>query len=248
VRGSQLALGVQLSDTADFDSYFPGPNADAIALLTTYAGAAPGTGVLLFGAPATGKTHLLHALVRDAAARGLSVAYLPLGDLAADGPQILAGVEDRALIALDDVDAVIADQVWSLALLRLIDALRSTHRHFALSARAAPERIEGIAADLRTRLAACTVAGLKPLSDSQRGALLRSRAKTRGLELPDDVVRWLLSHLPRDPHTLIAALDRLDQASLAEQRRLTLPFVQQVVGPMLQHELPLPADERTAPR
>jgi DnaA family protein len=61
-------------------------------------------------------------------------------------------------------------------------------------------------------------------------------------------VRWLLSHLPRDPHTLIAALDRLDQASLAEQRRLTLPFAQQVVGPLLQHELPLPAAERTAPR
>ena len=245
MKGSQLALGVQLSDTADFDSYFPGPNADAVALLRGYAGGAPGGGVLVFGASATGKTHLLHALIRDAAARGLSVAYLPLRELTSDGPQILAGIEDRAVICLDHFEAAIADQSWSLALLRLIDTLRAVHCHFVLSAGAAPERIEGVTADLRTRLAACTVAGLKPLSDAQRSALLRSRAKARGLELPDDVVRWLLSHLPRDPHTLIAALDRLDQASLAEQRRLTLPFVQQVVGPLLQHELPLPAAERT---
>ena len=248
MKGSQLALGVQLSDTADFGSYFPGPNADALALLRDYATRAPGTGVLLFGASATGKTHLLHALVRDAAARGLAVAYLPLRDLGVDGPQILDGLDDRAVVALDDVDAVTTDQVWTHALLRLIDKLRSTHRHFALAARAAPERLEGVAPDLRTRLAACTVVALKPLSDAQRGELLRSRAKTRGLEIPDDVVRWLLSHLPRDPHTLIAVLDRLDQASLAEQRRLTLPFVQQVVGPLLQHELPLPAPERTEPR
>ena len=245
MKGSQLALGVQLSDTADFDSYFPGPNADAVALLRGYTRAAPGTGVLVFGASATGKTHLLHAVVRDAAERGLSVAYLPLRELTKDGPQILAGIEDRAVICIDDIEAAIADQAWSLALLRLIDSLRAAHRHFAHSARAAPDRIEDVKTDLRTRLAACTVVGLKPLSDSQRSTLLRSRAKARGLELPDDVVRWLLSHLPRDPHTLIAALDRLDQASLAEQRRLTLPFVQQVVGPLLLHELPLPAAART---
>src|ERR1043166_1077159 len=156
MKGNQLALGVQLPDTADFDSYFPGPNADAVALLRGYASGAPGTGVLIFGASATGKTHLLHALVRDAGGRGLTVAYLPLRELASEGPHILDGLDDRALIAIDDVDAVASDRAWSHALLRMIDALRSTHRHFALSAGAAPERIDGIAADLRTRLSACT--------------------------------------------------------------------------------------------
>ncbi|HZP13301.1 MAG TPA: DnaA regulatory inactivator Hda [Nevskiaceae bacterium] len=239
MKGSQLALGVQLSDTADFGSFFPGPNADALTMLRDYTKSAPGTGVLLFGASATGKTHLLHGLVRDAAARGLAVAYLPLRDLAADGPQILDGLDDRAVVALDDVDAVTPDRMWTHALLRLIDKLRSSHRHLALTTRAAPDRIEGVAADLRTRLAACTVVALKPLSDAERRELLRSRANARGLQIPDDVVRWLLSNLPRDPHTLIAALDRLDQGSLAQKRRLTLPFVQQLLAT---------AGERTAPR
>jgi DnaA family protein len=245
VKGRQLALGVQLSDTAHFDSYFAGPNGDALALLRGYAASAPGNGLLIFGAAASGKTHLLHALVRDAAARGLSVAYVPLRDVAADGPQVVAGLEDRALIALDDVEAVIEGSAWALALLRLVDALRAHHRHFALTCSVAPDRMAGLPKDLATRLSACTLVGLKPLQDAERATMLRSRARARGLELPDDSVRWLLTHLPRDPATLVEALERLDQASLAEQRRLTLPFVQQVVQPLLQRELPLPDGERT---
>ncbi len=247
MKGRQLALGVQLADAADFDSYFPGPNEEAVATLRGYTAAAPGAGLFLFGASATGKTHLLHALVRDAAAHGLGVAYLPLREIASEGPQILVGLESRALVCLDDVDAVVADAAWTLGVLRLIDALRAGHRHFALSARAAPDRIESARPDLVTRLSACAILGLKPLQDAQRATLLRTRARARGLELADDAVRWLLSHLPRDPATLITALDRLDQASLAEQRRLTLPFVQQIVQPLLQHELPLSAAARTAP-
>jgi len=250
--GRQMALGVQLADAADFDSYFPGGNADVVATLIGYPATAPGTGLCLFGASATGKTHLLHALVREAARRGLSTAYLPLRELTAESPQILADVDTRALVCIDDVDAALRDPAWTHALLRLIDGLRSGHRHFAVAAPAAPDRLNASAAsaasapaDLVTRLAACTLLALKPLQDKDRAALLRHRAKARGLEIADDATRWLLTHLPRDPATLVAALDRLDQASLAEQRKLTLPFVQQVVGPLLQHELPLSSAAQT---
>jgi DnaA family protein len=243
--GRQLALGVQLADAATFDTYFPGANADAIAALRGYAATAPGSGLLLYGAPAAGKTHLLHAVVRAAGDQGLGVAYLPLRELASGSPQILADVDTRALVGIDDVDAVLEDSAWTLALLRLIDALRSGHRHFVLSARAAPDRLDDAPPDLVTRLAACTLLALKPLQDQQRAELLRTRARVRGLEIADDATRWLLTHLPRDPATLVAALDLLDRASLAEQRKLTLPFVQQVVQPLLQHELPLTAPART---
>lgn len=247
MKGRQLALGVQLSESASFEAYFAGRNAQTLAVLREYPDAAAGNGVFLFGAAATGKTHLLHALVRDAAARQRRVAYLPLREIAGDGPQVLAGLEQHDLICADDVDAVLDDAGWALALLRLLDARRTAHRHVVLAARAAPDRIGAGRPDLLTRLASCILLALKPLPDAQRGALLRSRARARGLELADDAVRWLLTHLPRDPATLIAALDRLDHASLAEQRRLTLPFVQQTVLPLIQRELALPSGAPAEP-
>ena len=57
----------------------------------------------------------------------------------------------------------------------------------------------------------------------------RVRAQERGFELPDETGRYLMSRYPRDLSSLFAVLDRLDQASLQAQRRLTVPFVKQVL-------------------
>ena len=96
-----------------------------------------------------------------------------------------------------------------------------------VSALAAPERLQLPLPDLRTRLAAAAVYGLKPLSDHDRIGLLLERARTRGLDLPEDAARHLLSRLPRDAGSLVGAVDRLDRALLTAQRKLTLSFVQQ---------------------
>ncbi|MGH8481573.1 MAG: HdaA/DnaA family protein, partial [Nevskiaceae bacterium] len=96
-----------------------------------------------------------------------------------------------------------------------------------VSAPSAPERLPLELPDLRTRLAAAAVYGLKPLSDADRTALLLERARARGLELSPDSARALLERLPRDAGSLVAALDSLDRALLAAQRKLTPAFVQQ---------------------
>jgi DnaA family protein len=83
--------------------------------------------------------------------------------------------------------------------------------------------------DLRTRLAACAVFGLQPLEDAQLRGLLRKRAQLRGLDLPEEVAEFLLRRLPRSVTALLAALDAMDRESLSAQRRLTIPFAQQVI-------------------
>ena len=216
MRGHQLALPVQLRDSASFDTFYAGPNHSAVEALR--GGSAD---ALICGAPASGKSHLLQA-----AARVHRAAYLPLAQLREAGAEILAGYDQAPGICLDDIDAVSADRGWSLALLRLLDAQRARGTRICIAATQAPERMDVALPDLRTRLTACALFGLKPLSDDDRAQLLRERALARGLELADDATRWLLAHLPRDAGSLIEALEQLDRASLREQRRLTLPFVQ----------------------
>jgi len=229
VKGLQLPLGVQLPDTASFETYFAGPNAEAVAAVQRAADPAAPPLLLLFGPAGTGKSHLLQALTR-AAARTLACAYVPLRELLAEGADpadTLEGLERAQLVGLDDVDAVLGHAQWPLALLRLLDGLRTHGGHAVISAPAAPERLALALPDLRTRLAAAAVYGLKPLSDNDRTGLLLERARARGIELPHDAARHLLSHLPRDAGSLVQALDRLDRALLTAQRKLTLSFVQQ---------------------
>lgn len=218
--GQQLALAVQLRDTASFDSYWVGNNGEAVAALRALAHP-----TLLYGPAQSGRTHLLQA-----SCRAHNGSYLPLAELHSAGPDVLEGFESARLLCLDDVDAVGNDTVWALCLLRLLDQRRSEARPTLLSALAPPEHLALALPDLRTRLAACVVLGLQAPDDAQRSALLKDRAQARGLSLPDEVVRWLLQTQARSTGALLTALETLDRASLREKRRLTLPFVQSVLS------------------
>jgi DnaA family protein len=83
--------------------------------------------------------------------------------------------------------------------------------------------------DLRSRLSQCTRIALAPLDDDGRRAVLRERAQRRGLLLDEAVLEWLLKRVGRDLAGLTGLLDRLDRASLAAQRRVTVPFLRKVL-------------------
>ncbi len=85
--------------------------------------------------------------------------------------------------------------------------------------------------DLRSRLSQCARVPLQTLNDQGRRALLRDRAQRRGLAVEESAFDWMLANVDRDPVSLIALLDRLDRESLAAQRRITVPFLRQVLGP-----------------
>jgi len=231
VKGLQLPLGVQLRDTASFETFHAGPNSEAVAALRQAVEPGAPLLLLLYGPAGSGKSHLLQALTQKAA-RTRACAYVPLRELRADGAtaaDTLDGLERAQLVCIDDVDAVLDRAEWSLGLLRLIDALRAQGGHAVISAPSAPERLALELPDLRTRLGAAAIYGLKPLSDHDRTGLLLERARARGLELPEDAARHLLSRLPRDAGSLVQAVDQLDRALLTAQRKLTLAFVQQWV-------------------
>ncbi|MBA1845318.1 DnaA regulatory inactivator Hda, partial [Escherichia coli] len=53
--------------------------------------------------------------------------------------------------------------------------------------------------------------------------------RLRGFELPEDVGRFLLKRLDREMRTLFMTLDQLDRASITAQRKLTIPFVKEIL-------------------
>lgn len=223
MKGLQLPLGVQLSDTASFESYYAGPNDEAVSALASLLEPAAPPLLWLFGPAGSGKTHLLQSLSRRAAG-SVACAYIPLREMSVDS---LEGLEQADAVCLDDIDAVVGDPHWPLVLLRLLDQLRAHGGRCALSAAGPPERLALPLADLKTRFSAAAIYGLRPLTDEHRERLLGERASARGLELPEEAARYLLNHLPRGTGDLLEALDALDRASLSARRRLSLPFVQQ---------------------
>ena len=214
----QLALGVRLRADAVFDSFWPGPNGEIVAALRT-----PSTTPLwLWGAAGSGKTHLLQAVC---AAAGESAAYFPLARSLALPPEALAGFERSAVLCIDDADAVAGDLAWEKALFRVFNEAAELRTRLIFAAAAPPRQAEWRLEDWRSRAAAGVVYQLRELDDAGRIEALRLRAAQRGLQLPYETSEYLLKRMPRDLRSLFEVLDLLDEASLAAQRRLTIPFI-----------------------
>lgn len=226
----QLPLGVQLRDDASFAGFEAGPNTELVVSLQRIAAGEQGGLLYLHGPAGSGKTHLLQALCREAGAAGRRAGYLPLSDFGPDEAVVLEGMGNLPLLCLDDIDRVAEQNDWALLLMRLCEQARAQDLTLLLAAPVAPNALQAALPDLRTRLAWGRVFSLQALDDAQRLRALQRRAQARGLELPDEVGQFLLLRSARSLPALMQMLEQLDTASLAAQRRLTIPFVKSVLG------------------
>lgn len=220
----QLPLRVRLGDHARFATYVAGANTEARDVLADASPATPRT-VWLWGRAGTGKSHLLQATCAAAGERGQAAACFDLAGLTE--PAMLEGCETLDVVCLDGLDPVAAVPQWNAALFRLYTLLQDSGGRLIVASTAPPAALAFTLPDLRSRLLAASVHQLAELDEAGQGAALRLRAARRGLELSTEGALYLVHRLPRDMHTLFGVLDRLDTASLAAQRRLTLPFLRE---------------------
>jgi DnaA-homolog protein len=217
----QLPLGVTLRANAVFANFSAGTNVEILAALEG-GGREP---LWLFGGRGSGKTHLLQAAC--AATRGPAV-YFPLSQSGAAGalpPEALRGLADCDVVCIDDVDAAAGDRRWEEALFGLFNEAQESHARLIFASGRPPRQIEWGLDDWRSRAGACVVYQVKELDEAGRAEALRLRAEQRGITLPPETLDYLMKRLPRDLHSLLDVLDELDEASLAAQRRLTIPFI-----------------------
>lgn len=224
---TQMALPLRLADHAVFESFLPAGNEALVATLIDLTQGKARQGCWVWGPPATGKTHLLQATCDRV---GDQSVYVPLRLMAEAGPGILDGLASRSIICLDDLDAVAGDALWEAALFALCNAILDADRILVVSAAMAPRECPIDLPDLKSRLSLLPAFQVNVLGDQQRVEALQLRAGHRGLELPDDTAGFLLNRSRRDMASLYELLDKLDLEALRAQRRLTIPFVRQVLS------------------
>lgn len=225
----QLTLsGVRLQDNATFDNFYSDANQQLCDFLQTLF-ASNELYVYIWGNPGAGCSHLLQACCHKAHELNKTAMYLPLSEYHHLTPEILDGLEEMDLVVLDDIQVVMQQSEWEEAIFHLFNRLRSNQRQLLIGANNPPNEIGVKLPDLLSRLNWGVIFRVNALTDEDKVLALQLRAKHRGIKMPEEVAGFLLRHYSRSTNDLFEALDKLDTASLAEQRKLTVPFVKQVL-------------------
>lgn len=224
----QLPLGFGAPPRHRLETFVAGDDATALDAVMDVARGTSDQWLYLAGPEGSGKTHLLVGACHEAAAAGAQ--YLPLARLGAGAEDALIALAPRPLVAVDDVDAIAGHLHAEIALFDAYNRVRDAGGRMLFAARHRSGLLNLVLPDLVSRLSACTQLPVTPLGDEDRRRVFGLRAIERGLELEPGVVEFLFRRHARDLGALLALLDRIDRESLAEQRRITVPFVRRIVG------------------
>ncbi|MFK7995756.1 MAG: DnaA regulatory inactivator Hda [Granulosicoccus sp.] len=224
----QLTLSLDTAPATSFDSF----HVDEQNALTRDAVRAFVNGELddvqmyLWGSAGTGKSHLLSAACDTYNRQGYRIAYLP-GEMINHSESIV-GMETLDLLCIDDLQRL--DHAAEVDLFNLINRCRALGTQLIVAADRSVEELGLALSDLKTRLAWGLVFQLRPLSEEGLHKAFREEIELRSLEVSDEVIGYVLKRFPRRMNILKQVVDELDEVSLMEQRKITVPFIKSVFG------------------
>jgi len=221
----QLTFPVTGDDKASFDNFWVGNNQEVVATLKSTVTHAEPKMIYLYGPPGCGKSHLLFAVMRLASDNAVRTSYLSLSD-AHINPDMLMAIDVTGLVCVDNTDAWAGDNTKERALFTLFEQVKHAGGQLLVTAKQAPDTSNFALRDLISRLSSGLIYAMHNLNDQQRFEALKMRASHRGLIISDEVLSFLVSRIARDTDELFSFLDKIDEASLVEKRKVTIPFLQ----------------------
>ena len=219
----QIALDIGLDRGPTLASFCAGPNEAALAHLKLWCASPTRSPVptYLWGGSGSGKTHLLRAVGQALSDQGASLGWLDA--TLAEPP---AFDERWGAVLMDDPHLYTAVQQHA-AFNWFVTA--QTLQRGVLAAGALPPADLKLREDLRTRLGWGHVFQLQVLSETERRAVLRQVADTRGVFLGDEVMDYMLTRFARDLGSLMQLLEHLDLYALQTKRAITIPLIRSML-------------------
>ncbi|MBS4052914.1 MAG: DnaA regulatory inactivator Hda [Methylomonas sp.] len=226
----QVPLQFEFQSNLSFASFFAGQNAEIVTSLRAMAGDGAEQQLYIWGESGTGKSHLLQACCQQAKAGGKDPFFLKFSPAQLPSPKLLEGLEDMELVCFDDIQHIAGHADWETALFGFYNSHRQNNHKLLLAADCPPKYLPFELPDLKTRMSWGLTLKIQPLRDDQIIDALTFKAHFLGFDIPPKVGRFLLNHYVHDLPALWLLLEKIDRATLAAQRKLTIPFLKQILA------------------
>ena len=221
----QLLLPVSVSEHMVFDSFYPGSNLEIYQSLQDHIEKL----LWIAGTRGSGKTHLLQAAFHQCIRLANKSLYIPMREFEQLSPEVLDDLDQLDLICIDDIEFILGCQAWEIKLLDLYERLHTTNTRLLITSHETPKVLNFFLPDLASRFSMSVVHQLKVLSETEIISAIQLHADIRGFNLPIESANYLLKRVERNVSSLIEIIKILDYESLSKQRKLTIPFIKNIL-------------------
>jgi chromosomal replication initiator protein len=228
-----------------FDTFVAGPsNQLAFAASQAAASTYPPkyNPVFICGGVGLGKTHLLHAIghTQLSIRPNARIVYISSEKFMNEYVNAIRGgkMHEFRRRYREGIDVLLVDDVQFLAgkdgtqeeFFHTFNALHDTHKQIVLTADRKPHEISDVADRLRTRFAWGLLADIEPPELEVRIAILRKKAASESIHLPDDVAMFIASSIKSNVRELEGALIRLAAYASLSKRTIDVAFAHETLG------------------
>ena len=179
----------------------------------------------IWGVKGSGKSHLLQA----SCAQQINSAYLPLKIFLEEGESVMESLDQLDWLCIDDVHLVLTKSAWEERLFSLFNACQESSTRLIISSVLAPLKLEYALPDLKSRFSSGVTYQLYELEEQEKILALKKRAELAGIPLQEEVLNYIYIRSERSMSKLFAVLEQLDKLSMAEKRKITIPFVKLIM-------------------
>lgn len=250
-HNGRSADNLRRRDLASLDSFVVGGSNCLAHKAAQMAAEHPGkySPLLVHGPTGTGKTHLLEGICRDfrkshsrAGTVLLSAEQFTsyfLEALHGSGmPSFRRKYRDLELLLIDDVQFFSNKRATLVELLHTLDTLLQAGRQVVFAADRSLVGLKSLGPELAARFSGGTVCRLEPPEYPTRLGIVRLQAQRLGLSVPEDVEAYIGSRFTNQSRELAGALKKLQAASLAHERPITLALAEDVLLELIDHHGP----------
>ena len=242
-------LGI-LSPRYSFDTFIVGTSnqfAHAACRAVAEAPSRSYNPLFIYGGVGLGKTHLMHAIGHYVAThlKALKLTYISSERFMNE--MINAVRYDRILDFREryrSVDVLLVDDVQFLAgkegtqteFFHTFNALYDSQKQIVISSDCPPHEIPQLEERLRSRFEWGLIADIQAPDLETKTAILKRKAETEGVPLPDNVAIYIAGKIKSNIRELEGSLIRLIAYASLTRSEITLPLAQDVLRNVLQND------------